>query len=296
MAYVPRFQYDVFISYAVVDNNRPVKEKPGWVDVFEEQLTSELERLVNQKRPVKVWRDTKRLSCGDKFTDEIGQAVSNAAVMVVLLSKQYLASEWCKKERATFLAAMAAQQNVEKRLFVVQLTDPRLFDRLPDGLAEIHHAQLWRQDGGIPKPLGHPVPDHQKSEHQGFFDGVYAIAYAIAGRLDEFPAVGETAPTNRMESAEISRSEQAGAAAVYLAVAPKESREEGFTSELKAALENAIPAVHVVQPQELPAAGGDARALVADLQRVRLYDAKFVFLAPNGLSGDLRKESHFMVL
>ena len=52
---------------------------------------------------------------------------------------------------------------------------------------------------------------------------------------------------------------------------PRSSREEAFTNELKSALENAIPAVHVVQPQKLPAAGDDAQALTADLQRVRLY-------------------------
>jgi len=175
MAYVPGFRYDVFISYAVADNIRPAEDEPGRVDVIERQLRLELSIEVKRKREVLLWRDTKRLSCGDNFTDEISQGVSDSAVMVVLLSNQYMASDWCRQERETFLGTLEAQANRAKRLFIVQLTDPKRFERVPDGWNEIHHCRLWREDGGIPRRLGHPVPDGKKPEHQGCFDRVHDV-------------------------------------------------------------------------------------------------------------------------
>jgi hypothetical protein len=299
MTYVPEYQCDVFISYAVADNIKPAEGKPGWVDVFERQLKLELQKEVTHKRPVEVWRDTKRLSCGDNFGDEIREAASNAAVLVVLLSKQYLASPWCQKERETFLNAAAAQGITTKRLFVVELTDPKRFAQLPDGLADLHHVSLWRHDGSVPKQLGHPVPDHQKSEHQGFFDRVLDIAFAIAERLDEFPATATTAADRgESKSTKAANSTPVSGPAVYLAAAPKSTKEEAFTSELKSALENAIPPVRVIQPQKLPAAGEDTQTLAADLKNCQLYVQVVGYVAPprQGIQKKLAEEASLPLL
>ncbi len=128
MAYVSEFQHDVFISYAVLDNDGPYGEKRGWVQAFEERLKALIKREVGQRGTVvDVWLDRKRLACGDAFVDEIRDALESTAVLVVLLSKQYFASEYCRLERETFLQAIAQQQNAEKRVFIVELTDPQEF-------------------------------------------------------------------------------------------------------------------------------------------------------------------------
>ena len=38
MGYVPGYENDVFISYAHVDNEPILPDKPGWVDFFEDLL------------------------------------------------------------------------------------------------------------------------------------------------------------------------------------------------------------------------------------------------------------------
>jgi hypothetical protein len=47
MAYSPGFQHDVFISYAVADNDGPDNRKRGWVLAFQEQ--QKLERRMSGK-------------------------------------------------------------------------------------------------------------------------------------------------------------------------------------------------------------------------------------------------------
>ena len=196
MAYSIGFQHDVFISYAVADNDGPYHNKRGWVQAFEEQLRAELQREVRHKRAVEIWLDRKRLSCGDLFDDGIRAALQSTAVLIVLLSKQYLASEWCRLEREGFLSAIAQQGDAEKRIFIVELTDPHeLAGPLPDDFARIHHVPLWESQGSVPRRLGHPVPDQAKVEHQGFYNRTVEIAYAIAKRLEEFGGPTPTAPS-----------------------------------------------------------------------------------------------------
>ena len=50
MAYLPGFQHDVFISYAVADNDGPYNRKRGWVQAFQEQQKLETAH-VRESRP-----------------------------------------------------------------------------------------------------------------------------------------------------------------------------------------------------------------------------------------------------
>ena len=48
MAYVPGFEYDLFISYAHVDNLTTPNESKGWITTFEEFLAVFLSRRVGE--------------------------------------------------------------------------------------------------------------------------------------------------------------------------------------------------------------------------------------------------------
>jgi hypothetical protein len=288
MAYAPGFQHDVFISYAVADNDGPYHEKRGWVQAFEEQLKAELQREVRHKRAVDIWLDRNRLSCGDLFDDGIRDALGSTAVLVVLLSKQYLASEWCRLEREGFLNVLARQKQGGKRLFVVELTNPaELSGSLPDDFARIHRVRLWESQGNMPRRLGHPVPDQAKIEHQGFYDRTLEVAYAIAKRLEEFggespapaaSAVGHVpAPSSAQTAGEPSQQPSGGVSArggpaIYLCQPPRGTDEERFTHDLKNRLENAIPPVQVLPDQPLSKTPDEAAQYVqSQLAECQLY-------------------------
>ena len=98
-----QFKYDLFISYAHVDNE-PLneEEKLGWVSKFSNSLERLLARKLGRHEMVRIWRDSKALRGNTRYDPEIEDAISNSAVFLCVLSKAYLASEYCLKELATF--------------------------------------------------------------------------------------------------------------------------------------------------------------------------------------------------
>lgn len=108
MAYVPDFEYDVFISYAHVDN---LDEDPavteGWVDRFHRALEVGLVKRLGRMGVLKVWRDT-ALGGNQLFDDAIRERLERSAVLVALCSPGYLASDYCRHERECFWRAALA--------------------------------------------------------------------------------------------------------------------------------------------------------------------------------------------
>ena len=53
-AYVPGFDYDVFISYANIDDQPLLAGSPGWIAQFERNLGVRVEQLSGER--VNIWR------------------------------------------------------------------------------------------------------------------------------------------------------------------------------------------------------------------------------------------------
>jgi hypothetical protein len=99
MGYVPGFKYDIFISYAHIDNDPLIKGAPGWVDFFEQLLRKSLR--VELGAEVEIFRDA-QLNGFDAFSDQLGQALEQSAVLLTLLSPRYIKAEWCLWELREF--------------------------------------------------------------------------------------------------------------------------------------------------------------------------------------------------
>ncbi|MDM0048617.1 toll/interleukin-1 receptor domain-containing protein [Variovorax sp. J22R115] len=94
-----QFEYDVFISYAHIDNQPFTREQEGWVTVFDNVLQIMLDQQLGKK--TKVWFD-KSLQGNDDYSAEIACKLPNAATLVSVLTPRYLASGWCTKEIRLF--------------------------------------------------------------------------------------------------------------------------------------------------------------------------------------------------
>lgn len=94
MAYLPGFDYDIFISYAHANNDYP----KGWVTDFHTALQNMLNASM---RGVTIWRDD-CLDSNTRFNEEIAERVKSAAVFVTLYSGAYRDSEYCRGELQTF--------------------------------------------------------------------------------------------------------------------------------------------------------------------------------------------------
>jgi hypothetical protein len=99
------FQYDVFISYAHLNNRPLTSEHQGWISRFHKSLEALLSMRLGD--PAKIWRDEK-LRGNDIFSAEIVAQFSQAALLVSILTPRYLNSEWCTREVQEF--CKSAQQ------------------------------------------------------------------------------------------------------------------------------------------------------------------------------------------
>ena len=117
-AFVPGFEHDVFVSYVHVDN-RKYGQEIGWVETLVENIREALPQKLKRDQP-DIWRD-QRLSSSRTFSDEIRQAVTHSATLLVILSESYLTSEWCQRELALFLEAAEQTGGATGRIFLVRL-------------------------------------------------------------------------------------------------------------------------------------------------------------------------------
>jgi hypothetical protein len=99
MSYVPGFKYDIFISYAHIDNDPLIQGVPGWVDFFEQLLRKSLR--VELGAEVEIFRDA-QLNGFEQFSEQLGQALEQSAVLLALISPRYIKAEWCLWELREF--------------------------------------------------------------------------------------------------------------------------------------------------------------------------------------------------
>jgi len=97
MSYISGFDYDIFISYAHVDNATADEGETGWITEFCEHLDVQLSKRVGRIGAVKIWQDPK-LEGGQLFDQTIQNSINTSALFLAFTSTGYLASEYCRQE------------------------------------------------------------------------------------------------------------------------------------------------------------------------------------------------------
>jgi hypothetical protein len=96
------FTYDIFISYAHIDDLDPFGREKGWIDLLDEQLSVLLAQALGYK--VKIWRDGHDLHGNDELQGAIGDAVTRSLLLIPVISPRYVQSDWCRREMEAFHA------------------------------------------------------------------------------------------------------------------------------------------------------------------------------------------------
>jgi TIR domain len=122
------FEYDLFVSYAHLDNVPWVPGGDGWVTTFVRTLES---RLKARNRDFRIWSDP-QLRTADDYNLAIGQAIAKSAVFLTILSPAYNDSPYCKKE----LDAFRSQSNPAFGLTIGTLSrmQAMVIEPLPENL------------------------------------------------------------------------------------------------------------------------------------------------------------------
>jgi len=97
------FDWDIFISYAHIDNARFTGVEKGWIDHLHERLGICLAQELG--RPPKIWRDPE---IGNRtIPGAILIELENTAILLAVISPRYLQSSSCRSELDQFLRLAA---------------------------------------------------------------------------------------------------------------------------------------------------------------------------------------------
>jgi hypothetical protein len=159
MAYVPNYEYDVFVSYAHVDDQPEPGEEKGWVTTLVSSLKTKLAQKLGRNDAFSLWKDDE-LSGHAAITRQITSAVERAATLVVVLSPGYVASEWCQREAGIFLRHIADRRTADSLQIFIVHRDKVDEEEQPDEFKQVKGYKFWVQsDGGrAPYILGTPRP------------------------------------------------------------------------------------------------------------------------------------------
>jgi hypothetical protein len=179
-------RYDVFVSYAHADNDKSVGSSAqyGWVTT----LAHNLNTGPNHYRK-NLFIDH-RLRPGDAFSDDLLTKVKGSTLLLLLLSQNYIDSEWCGTELDHFVRTHANDPNKPTDVFVVELFPFKTFANVPTNIQNLRkrliHAQFWHQPADASAPLlaGYPSPQEsgQESERR-YWQALQELRHAIDERL-----------------------------------------------------------------------------------------------------------------
>lgn len=193
-----QYKYDVFVSYAHVNNEVLVPGQRGWVDnlvdVLRKVLAQKLPRDDQGRTGAKVWIDP-RLPGDAPYDREIQEALEASATLLIVFSPAYLHSPWCQRERESFLRRLAERaestaESTEGRIFVVEYDEA---ERPPE-LCMLPGYRFWTRDPDdkTARPLGFPVP---RPDERDYYDRVLDVAHELATRVRELRRAPHSAPT-----------------------------------------------------------------------------------------------------
>ncbi len=100
-----KFENDIFVSYAHIDDQPLVEGQKGWISSFHRVLEIRLGQLLG--RHPRIWRDPK-LQGNDIFADRLVERLPRVAILASIVSPRYMKSDWCLRELREFQKASSA--------------------------------------------------------------------------------------------------------------------------------------------------------------------------------------------
>jgi hypothetical protein len=242
------YQQDVFVSYAHLDDH----DDQPWIRTFVHHLR--LQSTSRLGRPIRVWMDDE-LRGNDAITPRLIETVERSATLLIVMSRAYLGSEWCARERNAFLN-MAKDRAAEGRVFVVEAWETEFSER-PKELQDLKGFPFWVRDpqaGGASMTLG--LIDAREIRFQSRLGGLSAQLVEKLMTLDRAPASNAVHAPEPGETVFIAR-----------ATDDLDEREEELSNYLSQAGIARLPEKWYSQQSE-----SDFRAaMIHDLKRASVY-------------------------
>jgi hypothetical protein len=163
MAYVGGdFQHDIFISYGRAARRGVESPLKTWSLAFAKELRQHL-MLPSSFANLEIYfdEDDGRLGIAD-LEDHLRRAAESSALLLTLMSDDYLASPWCSKELAWWDAQQKKNSFLNDERVVIVRIQPTMESKWPARLSPIRgyffHPPQNAPDE-IVLPFGYPVPN-----------------------------------------------------------------------------------------------------------------------------------------
>jgi len=204
MAFVPNREFDLFFSYATVDNEPaiPGRRETCWVSLFRECLLKAIGRKLGRRELVREFFDRTDLDSNTPLTAELERALDQSALFVAINSPAYLHPDcWCKLERQRFLSQLGppnAARAAQRRVWIAHLDEVPRAAWQNELFPEIRGVEFFLKEPDTGAVRSLPRGDN----YQLFLDRVDDMAREIVARLQE---LREIAPAPKMAGSEPAR-------------------------------------------------------------------------------------------
>ncbi len=221
MAYVGApFEYDLFISYSHGDDGKGNGILQPWSAAFAAALENELRADRRIRQALKVFLDSNErpgegVDPMAGLTPQLEKHIGGSAVLVVLMSPDYLASQWCAREREWWCRRQAELgMPTDERIAVVHIwptSEPWPADLCdPQGEPLVGFA-FHDDSAGAARPLGWTDPAGEFGRE--FKVALVGIAGRVSTRLVALKAQAEALAKAHQEAAKL---QQQGGQSIYL--------------------------------------------------------------------------------
>lgn len=203
MSYVGApFLHDIFVSYSHGADHQGRPYLHAWSAAFAQALEDELRFDVKLREPLSLFLDTHHrdgqgVDPMSALTDQLREQVGAAAVLVLLMSPDYIGSQWCTQERDWWARRQIEMglfgDPVDKRIAVVKIlpTEVPWPDLLKDSAGEPLLGYTFHTDAhGAVRPIGYvdlpgPFGSDFKKALLPLVARLYTALREIRGQLDE---------------------------------------------------------------------------------------------------------------
>jgi hypothetical protein len=196
MAYVGApFDFDLFISYSHGADAAGTPFLQQWSAAFAQELERELRADRKFRNDLRLFLDQDdRPGLGidpmTPLTPQLHEKIAKSALLLVLMSPDYLASTWCQDERDSWCTQqLQLGLTAENRIAVVKIwptTDPWPAALMDSSGQPLVGFPFFVQDGGVSRPLGWTeLPGPFGSD---FRKALLSIVGRLYPRLDEVRA------------------------------------------------------------------------------------------------------------
>lgn len=190
------YEKHAFISFSFSDN-MPGKEGTGWVKIFHNKLKERLTGVMKKNAEIYLY-DKKNDS--DRLNEETKKNFPITALIVPILSEQYLDSECCKDEVKAFIESSGGKLGNKNRIFKVLKTPIKDESSLPV-LVDIQEIRFYDNDNdtGRLEEYSYEAEDKLKIS---FLKGIQDTADEIRKLLDKLrgiEATGVRTPGDRLK-------------------------------------------------------------------------------------------------